>query len=165
MKHLTILSLGLIAALTSCGDPTLAERLEGDWLLNDIVATGDIDFQGQTVSIHATDDSIASTSVFSLIKKGETQDIDAVIDASIIVTHATGFLQMPYATSVDGTWEVKDGGGATMDSLIIHEDDGTMTRYEIINLLQNSVKLRGLMDVDVQGSSDQLNFELNFEKL
>ena len=163
MKYLTILAMGLATALTSCnGDPTIEERLEGDWLLNDIIATGDIVYQGQTVSITANDSVIDASSVFTLVD--EPNSITAVIDAILKVGSATSSVVMPYANTAVGTWSVKSGEGVAMDSLITTESNGTITRYEIINLLESSVKLRGLMDADVQGTSNPLNFELNFQK-
>lgn len=163
MKNLSILALGLAAVLTSCnGDPTIEARLEGDWLLNDILATGNIVYQGQTVSITANDSIIDASSIFTLVE--DPNSITAVVDATLKVGSATSSVAMPYANTAVGTWSVKHGNGVAMDSLIITENNGTVTRYEIINLLESSVKLRGLMDVDVQGTSNPLNFELNFQK-
>ncbi|NDD50627.1 MAG: hypothetical protein EBZ34_04255, partial [Flavobacteriia bacterium] len=59
MKKIFAAALVLVALVSCKKDPTLADRLEGTWLVNDIIASGQISFGGQNIPLVANDKDIA----------------------------------------------------------------------------------------------------------
>ena len=158
-----ILAAGLVlVALAACKkEPTLGDRLEGSWLVNDIVATGQIVFGGQNIPLVANDKDIATTSVFTLIQ--EPNSVDYAVDATLSVSAGTT-LDVPWAQSGSGTWTLLDGGGVAPDSVHLLGTDGSVTKYEVLSLLETSVRLRTQQVVDFQGQGIDMTIEFGFAK-
>lgn len=156
------LALAVIVALAvSCKkDPTLADRLEGMWLVNDITASGSISILGTTVPLIANDKSISSTSVFNLVQEPNSAvyNVDAVLEVSAGTT-----FDFPWQQGGNGTWQTHPGNGVAPDSVYLITDSAT-TKYEVLNLLDNDVRLRTLTDVDFQGQSINLLLEMGFTR-
>ena len=157
-----ILALAVIVALaSSCKkDPTLADRLEGDWLVNDITAAGQITILGTSVPLIANDKSITTTSIFTMIQEenSATYSVDAVLEVSAGTT-----VDFPWQQSGSGTWETIPGNGIAPDSVYLVTDSST-TKYEVLNLLDNDVRLRTLTAVDFQGQGINLLLEMGFAR-
>ena len=157
-----ILALAVIVALaSSCKkDPTLADRLEGDWLVNDITAAGQINLLGSDVPVIANDKSITTTSIFTMIQEpnSATYSVDAVLEVSAGTT-----FDFPWQQSGSGTWETIPGNGTAPDSAYLVTDSST-TKYEVLNLLDNDVRLRTLTAVDFQGQGVNLLLEMGFAR-
>ncbi|HAB31119.1 MAG TPA: hypothetical protein DCE13_01105 [Cryomorphaceae bacterium] len=158
-----ILAAGLVlVALAACKkEPTLGDRLEGSWLVNDIVATGQLVFGGQNIPLVANDKDIAATSVFTLIQ--EPNSVDYAVDATLSVSAGTT-LDVPWAQSGSGTWTVLDGAGVAPDSVHLLGTDGSVTKYEVLSLLETSVRLRTQQVVDFQGQGIDMTIEFGFAK-
>ena len=161
MKKILALASVLIALASCKKDPTLADRLEGTWLVNDIIATGQISFGGQDIPIVANDKEIAATSVFALVQ--EPNSVNYAVDATLSVSAGTS-LDVPWAQSGSGTWLTIDGGGVAPDSVHLVGTDGTVTKYEVLSLLESSVRLRTQQVVDFQGQGVDMTIEFGFTK-
>ena len=157
-----ILALAVVVALAAgcTKDPTLADRMEGDWLVNDITASGQITILGTTVPLIANDKSITSTSTFTMIQEpnSATYSVDAVLEVSAGTT-----FDFPWQQSGSGTWETIPGNGVAPDSVYLVTDSST-AKYEVLNLLDNDVRLRTLTAVDFQGQGINLLLEMGFTR-
>lgn len=158
-----ILAAGLVlVALAACKkDPTLSDRLEGTWLVNDIVASGQLAFGGQNIPLVANDKDIAATSLFTMIQ--EPNSVNYAVDATLSVSAGTT-LDVPWAQSGTGTWMTIDGGGVAPDSVHLIGNDGTITKYEVLSLLDASVRMRTKQIVDFQGQGVDMTIEFGFAK-
>ncbi len=158
-----ILAAGLVlVALAACKkDPTLGDRLEGSWLVNDIVATGQLSFGGQNIPLVANDKTIAATSLFTLVQ--EPNSVNYAVDATLSVSAGTT-LDVPWTQSGSGTWTALDGEGVAPDSVHLLGTDGTVTKYEVLSLLETSVRLRTQQIVDFQGQGIDMTIEFGFAK-
>ena len=157
-----ILALAVVVALAAgcTKDPTLADRMEGDWLVNDITAAGQINLLGSDVPVIANDKSITTTSIFTMIQEpnSATYSVDAVLEVSAGTT-----FDFPWQQSGSGTWETIPGNGIAPDSVYLVTDSST-TKYEVLNLLDNDVRLRTLTAVDFQGQGINLLLEMGFAR-
>ena len=157
-----ILALAVVVALAAgcTKDPTLADRMEGDWLVNDITASGQITILGTSVPLIANDKSITSKSTFTMIQEpnSATYSVDAVLEVSAGTT-----FDFPWQQSGSGTWETIPGNGIAPDSVYLVTDSST-TKYEVLNLLDNDVRLRTLTAVDFQGQGINLLLEMGFAR-
>ena len=161
MKKILAACLVLVALAACKKDPTLADRLEGTWLVNDIIASGQISVGGQNIPLVANDKEIAATSLFTLIQ--EPNSVSYAVDATLSVSAGTS-LDVPWAQSGSGTWLTIDGGGASPDSVHLVGTDGTITKYEVLSLLDASVRLRTQQIVDFQGQGINMTIEFGFAK-
>jgi hypothetical protein len=57
-----------------------------------------------------------------------------------------------------------DGGGVAPDSVHLVGTDGTTTKYEVLSLLESSVRLRTQQVVDFQGQGVDMTIEFGFAK-
>jgi hypothetical protein len=85
------------------------------------------------------------------------------VDATLSVSAGTS-LDVPWAQSGSGTWLTIDGGGASPDSVHLVGTDGTITKYEVLSLLDASVRLRTKQIVDFQGQGVDMTIEFGFAK-
>ncbi|MDG2225692.1 MAG: hypothetical protein P8K75_05200 [Schleiferiaceae bacterium] len=157
-----ILALAVVVALAAgcTKDPTLADRMEGDWLVNDITASGQITIFGSVVPLIANDKSITSTSTFTMIQ--EPNSVAYSVDAVLEVSAGTTF-DFPWQQGGNGTWQTIPGNGVAPDSVYLVTDSST-TKYEVLNLLDNDVRLRTLTAVDFQGQGINLLLEMGFAR-
>ena len=157
-----ILALAVVVALAAgcTKDPTLADRMEGDWLVNDITASGRITILGTTVPLIANDKSITSTSTFTMIQ--EPNSVAYSVDAVLEVSAGTTF-DFPWQQGGNGTWQTIPGNGVAPDSVYLVTDSST-AKYEVLNLLDNDVRLRTLTAVDFQGQGINLLLEMGFTR-
>ena len=157
-----ILALAVVVALAAgcTKDPTLADRMEGDWLVNDITASGQITILGTSVPLIANDKSITSTSIFTMIQ--EPNSVAYSVDAVLEVSAGTTF-DFPWQQGGNGTWQTIPGNGVAPDSVYLVTDSST-AKYEVLNLLDNDVRLRTLTAVDFQGQGINLLLEMGFTR-
>ena len=157
-----ILALAVVVALAAgcTKDPTLADRMEGNWLVNDITASGQITILGTTVPLIANDKSITSTSIFTMIQ--EPNSVAYSVDAVLEVSAGTTF-DFPWQQGGNGTWQTIPGNGVAPDSVYLVTDSST-AKYEVLNLLDNDVRLRTLTAVDFQGQGINLLLEMGFTR-
>jgi len=161
MKKILAAALVLVTLASCKKDPTLADRLEGTWLVNDIIATGQISFGGQDIPIVANDKEISANSVFTLVQ--EPNSVDYSVDATLTVSAGTS-LDVPWSQNGSGTWVTIDGGGVAPDSVHLVGTDGTITKYEVLSLLESTVRLRTQQVVDFQGQGVDMTIEFGFTK-
>jgi len=160
MKKLLALAV-VVALASSCKkDPTLADRLEGAWLVNDITASGQITILGTSVPLIANDKSILPTSIFTMIQ--EPNSVAYNVDAVLEVNAGTTF-DFPWQQGGSGTWQTIPGNGVAPDSVYLVTDSST-TKYEVLNLLDNDVRLRTLTAIDFQGQGINLLLEMGFTR-
>jgi hypothetical protein len=143
MKKILLVAVAALALASCRKDPTLADRLEGTWLVNDITAAGTVDLStlglGMT-PIVASDKTISPTSLFTMVQ--EPNSVNFAIDAELEVVAAALTIPFPWQQAGSGTWFAKSGGGIAPDSVLITATDGTITRYEVLSILESAIRLR-----------------------
>jgi len=162
MKKIFAISLTLIILASCTKVPTLSDKLEGSWLVNDVSATGTVDILGSIVPIVAEDKSINGDSSQFIL----TQDPNSVtysVDAVLSVNVGT-VIDFPFKESGSGTWNVIDGGGTAPDSVYLVTDSATV-KYEILSLLETTVRLRTNLAVEFMGSNVNMLTEFGFTKI
>jgi hypothetical protein len=143
--------------------PTLSDRLEGIWQLNDITMSGNLDIGNGMGSapVIGNDQSIASTSAFILTQQPNIVNFN--IDAQIDLIFGALTIPYPWQQTGSGTWLAKSGGNSVPDSLIITVNDGSMARYEILNIIESEMSLRTTTVIS-SPASGTLATELSFVK-
>jgi hypothetical protein len=164
MVRKLFLAVAVLGALTSCKKPTLADKLEGTWQVNDISANGTITVGGQTLPVVADDKTIDPTSVFTLVNatKNTPSVIDYNFNATMSVNAITQVIDFPFSNSGSGSWLVKEGEATVLDSVIVTAADGTTTRYAILLLNESLVRLRTRQIIDFQGQGVNAQIEFGF---
>ena len=166
MKKLLLVAVSALALASCKKEPTLADRLEGTWLVNDITAAGTVDLTSLGLGlgltpIVATDQSISATSLFTMVQ--EPNSVDFAIDAQLEVAASALTIPFPWQQSGNGTWLAKSGEGVAPDSVIITATDGTITRYEVLSILESAIRLRTTTDITTPAEGT-LNLEFSFAK-
>ena len=70
MKKLLLVAVAGLALASCKKEPTLADKLEGSWLVNDITASGTVNIPTIGVTpIVASDKTIAATSLFTMVQE------------------------------------------------------------------------------------------------
>ncbi len=162
MKKLLIVAVAGLALASCKKEPTLADKLEGSWLVNDITASGTVNIPTIGVTpIVASDNTIAATSLFTMVQ--EPNSVNYAIDAELEVVAGAATIPFPWQQSGTGTWLAKSGNGVAPDSVIITATDGTVTRYEVLSLLETSIRLRTTTDITTPAEGT-LNLEFSFAK-
>jgi len=166
MKKLFLVAVSALALASCTKEPTLADRLEGTWLVNDITAAGTVDLTSLGLGlgvtpIVATDQSISATSLFTMVQ--EPNSVNFVVDAQLEVAAGALTIPFPWQQSGNGTWLAKSGNGVAPDSVIITATDGTITRYEVLSILESSIRLRTTTDITTPAEGS-LNLEFSFAK-
>lgn len=164
MVRKIFLAVAVLGALTSCKKPTIADKLEGTWKVNDISANGAVSINGQTLPVVADDKSIDPTSLFTLVNA--TKNTPSVINYNFIATMSvnaiTQVIDFPFSDSGSGSWVVKEGEATVLDSVIVTAADGSTTRYAILLLDESMVRLRTRQTVDFQGQGVDAQIEFGF---
>ncbi len=162
MKKLLIVAVAGLALASCKKEPTLADKLEGSWLVNDITASGTVNIPTIGVTpIVASDKTIAATSLFTMVQ--EPNSVNYALDAELEVVAGAATIPFPWQQSGTGTWLAKSGNGVAPDSVIITATDGTVTRYEVLSLLETSIRLRTTTDITTPAEGT-LNLEFSFAK-
>jgi hypothetical protein len=162
MKKLLLVAVSALALASCKKEPTLADRLEGTWLVNDITAAGTVNIPTIGVTpIVASDQSIAATSLFTMVQ--EPNSVNYAIDAQLDVVAGALTIPFPWQQSGNGTWVAKSGEGVAPDSVIITATDGTITRYEVLSILETAIRLRTTTDITTPAEGT-LNLEFSFAK-
>jgi hypothetical protein len=112
------------------------------------------------VPLIANDKSITSTSTFTMIQ--EPNSVAYSVDAVLEVSAGTTF-DFPWQQGGNGTWQTIPGNGVAPDSVYLVTDSST-AKYEVLNLLDNDVRLRTLTAVDFQGQGINLLLEMGFTR-
>lgn len=164
MVRKIFLAVAVLGALTGCKKPTTADKLEGSWQVNDISATGVVSFGGQMVPVLADDKVIDPTSVFTLVNatKNTPSVINYNFSATMSVNAITQVIDFPFSDSGSGSWLVKEGESTVLDSVIVTAADGSTTRYAILLLEEDLVRLRTRQNVDFQGQGVNAQIEFGF---
>ena len=162
MKKILLVAVAALALASCRKDPTLADRLEGTWLVNDITASGTVDLPtlGMT-PIVASDKTISPTSLFTMVQ--EPNRVDFAIDAELEVVAAAFTIPFPWQQAGSGTWFAKSGGGVSPDSVLITATDGTITRYEVLSILESAIRLRTTTAITTPAQG-VLTLEFSFAK-
>jgi hypothetical protein len=162
MKKLLLVAVSALALASCKKEPTLADKLEGTWLVNDITAAGTVNIPTIGVTpIVASDQSISSTSLFTMVQ--EPNSVNYAIDAQLDVVAGALTIPFPWQQSGSGTWLAKSGEGVAPDSVIITATDGTITRYEVLSILETAIRLRTTTDITTPAEGT-LNLEFSFAK-
>lgn len=162
MKKLLLVAVSALALASCTKEPTLADKLEGIWLVNDITAAGTVNIPTIGVTpIVASDQSISSTSLFTMVQ--EPNSVNYAIDAQLDVVAGALTIPFPWQQSGSGTWLAKSGEGVAPDSVIITATDGTITRYEVLSILETAIRLRTTTDITTPAEGT-LNLEFSFAK-
>ena len=164
MVRRIFMAVVVLGALTSCKKPTVADKLEGSWLVNDITANGTISLGGQVLPVVADDKTIDPTSVFTLVNasKNTPSTINYNFNATMSVNAITQVIDFPFNDSGAGSWLVKEGESTVLDSVIVTQTDGTTTRYAILLLAEDMIRLRTRQTVDFQGQGVNAQIEFGF---
>ena len=164
MKKILLVAVAALALASCRKDPTLADRLEGTWLVNDITAAGTVDLStlglGMT-PIVASDKTISPTSLFTMVQ--EPNSVNFAIDAELEVVAAALTIPFPWQQAGSGTWFAKSGGGIAPDSVLITATDGTITRYEVLSILESAIRLRTTTAITTPAQG-VLTLEFSFAK-
>ena len=164
MKKILLVAVAALALASCRKDPTLADRLEGTWLVNDITAAGTVDLStlglGMT-PIVASDKTISPTSLFTMVQ--EPNSVNFAIDAELEVVAAALTIPFPWQQAGNGTWFAKSGGGVAPDSVLITDIDGTITRYEVLSILESAIRLRTTTAITTPAQG-VLTLEFSFAK-
>ena len=164
MKKILLVAVAALALASCRKDPTLADRLEGTWLVNDITAAGTVDLAalglGMT-TIVASDKTISPTSLFTMVQ--EPNSVNFAIDAELEVVAAALTIPFPWQQAGSGTWFAKSGGGISPDSVLITATDGTITRYEVLSILESAIRLRTTTAITTPAQG-VLTLEFSFAK-
>ena len=164
MKKLLLLAVAALALASCRKDPTLADRLEGTWLVNDITAAGTVDLAAlglPPTPIVASDKTISPTSLFTMVQ--EPNSVNFAIDAELEVVAAALTIPFPWQQAGSGTWFAKSGGGVSPDSVLITATDGTITRYEVLSILESAIRLRTTTAITTPAQG-VLTLEFSFAK-
>ncbi len=164
MKKLLLVAVAALALASCRKDPTLADRLEGTWLVNDITAAGTVDLAALGLPITpivASDKTISPTSLFTMVQ--EPNRVDFAIDAELEVVAAALTIPFPWQQAGSGTWFAKSGGGVSPDSVLITATDGTITRYEVLSILESAIRLRTTTAITTPAQG-VLTLEFSFAK-
>lgn len=164
MKKLLLVAVSALALASCKKEPTLADKLQGTWLVNDITAAGTVDLSSLGLGmtpIVASDKSISPTSLFTMVK--EPNSVNYAIDAELEVVAGALTIPFPWQQAGVGTWFAKSGGGVTADSVIITATDGTVTRYEVLSVLASSIRLRTKTNITTPAAGN-LTLEFSFAK-
>jgi hypothetical protein len=162
MKKLLLVALAGLALASCTKEPTLADKLEGTWLVNDITAAGTVNIPTIGLTpIVASDKTIAATSLFTMVQ--EPNSVNFAIDAELEVVAGALTIPFPWQQSGNGTWLAKSGNGVAPDSVIITATDGTITRYEVLSILESAIRLRTTTDITTPAEGT-LNLEFSFAK-
>jgi hypothetical protein len=156
-------SYGNELSFTTVQMPTLSDRLEGIWQLDDITMSGNLDIGNGMGSspVIGNDQSISSTSTFILTQQPNIVNFN--IDAQIDLILGALSIPYPWQETGSGAWLAKFGGNSVPDSLIITTNDGSIGRYEILNILESEMFLR-TTTVLSSPASGTLSTELSFVK-
>ena len=164
MKKILLVAVAALALASCKKEPTLADRLEGTWLVNDITAAGTVDLStlglGMT-PIVASDKTISPTSLFTMVQ--EPNSVNFAIDAELEVVAAALTIPFPWQQAGSGTWFAKSGGGVAPDSVLITDIDGTITRYEVLSILESAIRLRTTTAITTPAQG-VLTLEFSFAK-
>lgn len=162
MKQLLFVAVSTLALASCKKEPTLADKLEGTWLVNDITAAGTVNIPALGLTpIVANDKTIAATSLFTMVQ--EPNSVNYAIDAELEVVAGALTIPFPWQQSGTGTWVAKSGEGVAPDSVIITGTDGTITRYEVLSILETAIRLRTTTDITTPAEGT-LNLEFSFAK-
>ena len=162
MKKLLLVAVSALALASCKKEPTLAAKLEGTWLVNDITAAGTVNIPTIGLTpIVASDKTIAATSLFTMVQ--EPNSVNYAIDAELEVVAGALTIPFPWQQSGTGTWLAKSGNGVAPDSVIITATDGTITRYEVLSILETAIRLRTTTDITTPAEGT-LNLEFSFAK-
>ena len=169
-KHLFLAAMALVGlggTFTSCTpDPTVADRMEGTWLLNDLSMSGNLNIMGQSVPFTLEDSLIRPSSECTLVQesKNTVNSANYLLDVRGLVTiPAFGTFGTDIQDTVAGTWAIKPTDGVVLDSLIITKNDGTIQRFEIISLLESSFRVRGRQTIeDPAAGTTSVTVELGY---
>ena len=161
MKKLLLLAVAALALASCRKDPTLADRLEGTWLVNDITAAGTVDLAALGLGmtpIVASDKTISPTSLFTMVQ--EPNSVNFAIDAELEVVATALTIPFPWQQMGSGTWSTKEGGD--YDSVIVEDINGTITRYGVfIGETSMLLKTKATITTPVEGT---LEFTLSLAK-
>ncbi|MEY4968487.1 MAG: hypothetical protein RLZZ261_258 [Bacteroidota bacterium] len=162
MKKLLLVAVAGLALASCKKEPTLADKLEGTWLVNDITAAGTVNIPTIGLTpIVASDKTISATSLFTMVQ--EPNSVNYAIDAELEVVAGALTIPFPWQQSGTGTWLAKSGNGVAPDSVIITATDGTVTRYEVLSILETAIRLRTTTDITTPAEGT-LNLEFSFAK-
>jgi hypothetical protein len=164
MKKILLVAVAALALASCRKDPTLADRLEGTWLVNDITAAGTVDLAALGLGmtpIVASDNTISPTSLFTMVQ--EPNSVNFAIDAELEVVAAALTIPFPWQQAGSGTWFAKSGGGVAPDSVLITDIDGTITRYEVLSILESAIRLRTTTAITTPAQG-VLTLEFSFAK-
>jgi hypothetical protein len=164
MKKILLVAVAALALASCRKDPTLADRLEGTWLVNDITAAGTVDLAALGLGmtpIVASDKTISPTSLFTMVQ--EPNSVNFAIDAELEVVAAALTIPFPWQQAGNGTWFAKSGGGVAPDSVLITATDGTITRYEVLSILESAIRLRTTTAITTPAQG-VLTLEFSFAK-
>ncbi len=162
MKKLLLVAVAGLALASCKKEPTLADKLEGTWLVNDITAAGTVNIPTIGLTpIVASDKTISATSLFTMVQ--EPNSVNYAIDAELEVVAGALTIPFPWQQSGTGTWLAKSGNGVAPDSVIITATDGTVTRYEVLSILEAAIRLRTTTDITTPAEGT-LNLEFSFAK-
>lgn len=164
MVRKIFVAVAVLGALTSCKKPTIADKLEGTWKVNDITANGSVSFGGQMLPVVADDKTIDPSSIFTLVNatKNTPSVISYNFNATMSVNAITQVIDFPFSDSGSGSWLVKEGEATVLDSVIVTAADGSTTRYAILLLDESMVRLRTRQTVDFQGQGVDAQIEFGF---
>jgi hypothetical protein len=162
MKKLLLVAVAALALASCKKEPTLADKLEGTWLVNDISATGTVDIPTFGVTpIVASDSTISPNSLFTMVQ--EPNSVNYAIDAQLNVVAGILTIPFPWQQAGSGTWFAKSGGGIASDSVLITATDGTITRYEVLSILESAIRLRTTTAITTPAQG-VLTLEFSFAK-
>jgi len=166
MNKLLFVAVSALALASCTKEPTLADKLEGTWLVNDITAAGTVDLSSLGLGlgitpIVATDESISANSLFTMIQ--EPNSVNYAVDAQLNVAAAALSIPFPWQQSGNGTWLAKSGEGVAPDSVLITATDGTITRYEVLSILESAIRLRTTTDITTPAEGT-LTLEFSFAR-
>ena len=152
MKKLLLVAVAALALASCRKDPTLADRLEGTWLVNDITAAGTVDLAALGIGmtpIVASDKTISPTSLFTMVQ--EPNSVNFAIDAELEVVATALTIPFPWQQMGSGTWSTKEGGD--YDSVIVEDINGTITRYGVfIGETSMLLKTKATITTPVEGT-------------
>lgn len=121
--------------------PTLTDRLEGTWQLNDITMSGVWNLAGLGLTpVVGNDQSIASNSLFTMVQAPNS--VNFLIDSQLEITAGGITVPTPWQQAGSGSWLAKSGNNLFPDSLIITTSDGSVIRYEILAIIEDQSLLR-----------------------
>lgn len=159
--HISVLLLPLV--LLSCGredsssEPSQEERLAaGQWILDDVDASGTLSFAGQTIPFVTQSADVDPSSYFDFNTSPQEVDYDA--SAEVTVSAALQSFTVPYARSGTGEWEFKGS-----DSLIVTENNQT-TRYFILSWTETRLILRSQQQLSLGGQEIDAEVEATLIK-